>query len=89
MPALCRLDNIIAMTMTLQQFDLLARLLRSKEPVTTGAKHVLLHNVANAEAARTTGATAQSVHRAAKRFSELHEEIFTTYKKSLESSARR
>jgi len=77
------------MTMTQQQFDLLARLLRSKEPVTTGARLVLLHHVPNAEAARTAGATAQSVHRAAKRFSELHEEIFTTYKKALVSSAGR
>lgn len=32
---------INAMTMTKQQFDLLARLMRSKEPVTTGAKLVL------------------------------------------------
>ena len=77
------------MTMTNQQFELLARLLRSKEPVTTGARLVLLHDVPNAEAARTAGVTAQSVHRAAKRFAELHEEIFSTYKKSLASSAGR
>ena len=80
---------IIAMTMTQQQFELLARLLRSKEPVTTGARLVLLHNVPNAEAARTVGVTAQSVHRAAKRFTVLHHEILKTYKKVLASSSGR
>lgn len=80
---------ITVMKMTPQQFDLLAQLLRSKEPVTTGARLVLLHGVPNAEAARTAGATPQSVHRAAKRFDELHGEILTTYKKALASSAGR
>jgi hypothetical protein len=77
------------MTMTKQQFDFLARLLKSKEPVTTGARLVLLHGVPNADAARTAGATPQSVHRSAKRFAELHEEILATYKRSLVSSAGR
>ena len=81
--------NINVMTMTQQQFELLARLLRSKEPVTTGARLVLLYGMPNAEAARTAGVTAQSVHRAAKRFSELYAEIFSVYKKSLASSAGR
>lgn len=80
---------IVCMTMTLQQFELLARLLRSKEPVTTGVRLVLLHKVPNAEAARTAGATPQSVHRAAKRFVELHDEICATYKKTLASSSGR
>lgn len=66
--------------MTEKQFDLLARLLRSKEPVTTGAKMVLLQGVSNAEAARQTDKAPQSVHRAVKRFLETHEDILKVYK---------
>jgi hypothetical protein len=75
--------------MTTQEFDLLARLLKSREPITSGARLVLLHKVPNAEAARTVGASPQSVHRAAKRFRELDEEIKNVYKKSLASSSKR
>lgn len=80
---------INVMAMTKDQFELLAKLLRSKEPVTTGARLVLLDGVHNAEAARSAGVTPQSVHRAAKRFGELHEEICGTYDKSASSAARR
>lgn len=80
---------INAMTMTKQQFDLLARLMRSKEPVTTGAKLVLLGGVSNAEAAWTAGVTPQSVHRAVKRFAALHEEISRSYAKVSAQAAKR
>lgn len=77
------------MAITQPQFELLARLLKSKEPVTTGARLVLLDGVPNAEAARLAGTTPQSVHRSAKRFVELNEEIISTYKKALASTSRR
>jgi hypothetical protein len=80
---------IVAMTMTTNEFELIARLLKSKEPITSGARLVLLRNVPNAEAARAVGATPQSVHRSVKRFVEVHEEIVKVFSKSLVSSSRR
>jgi hypothetical protein len=80
---------IIAMTMTKDEFELIARLLKSKEPVTSGARLVLLRDVPNAEAARFVGAAPQSVHRSAKRILEVHEKIVKTFAKSLASSSRR
>ena len=80
---------IIAMTMTAHEFELIARLLKSKEPVTAGARLVLLRSVPNAEAARAVGATPQSVHRSAKRFAEMHQEILKAFAKSLVSTSRR
>lgn len=78
---------IIAMTMTPNEFDWIARSLKSKEPVTAGARLVILRGVPNAEAARAVGATAQSVHRSVKRFLEVHAEIVKTFSKSLASSS--
>lgn len=77
------------MTMTAQEFELVAKLLKSKEPVTAGVRLVLLRNVPNAEAARAVGSTPQSVHRAAKRFRELHAEIVAAFTKRIASSASR
>lgn len=65
--------------MTAKQFELLARMLRSKDPVTTAAKMVLLQGITNAEAARATDVKPQSVHRSVKRFVELHEEVSKLY----------
>lgn len=82
-------NTIIAMTMTPKQFELLARVLRSKEPVTTGVRLVLLHGVPNAEAARSASVTAQSVHRSARRFMALHEDISQAYTRSVASTSGR
>lgn len=68
------------MTMTPQQFNLLADLLRSKEPVTSGVKMILFKGMANADAARAVGVSPQSVHRATKRFIELDAQIRKIYK---------
>lgn len=68
------------MTMTEMQFDFLARVLRCKDPARQGAKLVLVHGVPNAEAARSVQAAPQSVHRAAKRIAEEHEEAKRLYK---------
>lgn len=69
--------------MTKTEFDLIARLLRSKEPVITGVRMVIFDKVDNADAARAIGATPQAVHRSTKRFLAMHEEICKAFKKSL------
>lgn len=69
--------------MTLTEFDLIARLLKSKEPIISAVRMVIFEGVANAEAARAVGCTPQSVHRSTKRFMALHEEICSAFKKSL------
>ncbi|MEK8034196.1 TrfB-related DNA-binding protein [Ideonella sp. DXS29W] len=68
------------MKMTEAQFDCIAELIRSKDPARQGARLVLLHDVPNAEAARSVGVTPQSVHRATKRFVEVHERLRRLYK---------
>lgn len=73
--------------MTKQEFELIARLLKSKEPVISGVYQVLFDNSTNADAARNVGATPQAVHRSTKRFLALHKDICETFKKSLASSA--
>ena len=58
------------------EFDLIARLLKSKEPV-------IFDGVANADAARQLGVTPQAVHRSTKRFQALHNEICVAFKRTL------
>jgi hypothetical protein len=77
------------MTMTAEQFDLLSQVVRSREPVTSGARLVLLHGVPNAEAAKVVGASPQSVHRSAKSLMEWHEKFVTAYQRPIASSSRR
>lgn len=69
--------------MTREEFKLIARLLKSKEPVITAVGLVLFNDLTNAEAARAVGCTPQAVHRSTKRFLALHKEICETFKKSL------
>lgn len=69
--------------MTREEFKLIARLLKSKEPVITAVGLVLFSDLANADAARAVGCTPQAVHRSTKRFLALHKEICETFKKSL------
>jgi hypothetical protein len=54
--------------MNRKEFDLFARLLRSKEPVISGVRMVIFDKLDNAEAARAVGCTPQAVHRSTKRF---------------------
>jgi hypothetical protein len=70
--------------MTREEFKLIARLLKSKEPVITAVGLVLFDDMANAQAARSVGCTPQAVHRSTKRFLSLHKEIRDAFKKSLE-----
>jgi hypothetical protein len=66
--------------MTSSEFNLIARLLKSKEPTISAVRLVLLKGVANAEAARIAGCTPQSAHRSAKRFMALHADIRAAFK---------
>ena len=70
--------------MTKQEFDLIARLLKSKEPVISAVGLVIFKDMANADAARAVGCTPQAVHRSTKRFMALHKEICIAFKKSVE-----
>lgn len=65
------------------EFDLVARLLKSKEPVISAVRMVVFDGVANADAARRVGVTPQAVHRSTKRFQALHKEICVAFKKTL------
>lgn len=73
--------------MTQSEFELIARLLRSKEPVISGVRMVIFDQVDNAEAARAVGATPQAVHRSTGRFLAMHKDICCAFKKSLASTA--
>lgn len=65
--------------MNQQKFELLATLLRSKEPVTTAARLVLLDNVPNIDAASLAGVYPQSSSRAVKSFRDLDQRIEAIY----------
>jgi hypothetical protein len=69
--------------MTRQEFELIARLLKSKEPVISAVGLVLFNGMPNADAARAVSCTPQAVHRSTKRFLALHKEICATFKKSI------
>jgi hypothetical protein len=65
------------------EFDLIARLLKSKEPVISAVRMVIFDGVTNADAARQLGVTPQAVHRSTKRFQALHNEICVAFKRTL------
>lgn len=69
--------------MTKTEFDLIARLLKSKEPVISAVQLVIFEGAPNADAARAVGCTPQAVHRSTKRFIALHKEICAAFKRSL------
>lgn len=66
--------------MTKEEFELIARLLRSKEPVISAVRSVIIEDMDNAVAARAFGVTPQAVHRSTKRFRALHQEICEAFK---------
>jgi hypothetical protein len=69
--------------MTKNEFDLIARLLRSKEPAITAVRMVIFDQVSNAEAARLVASTPQAVHRSTKRFMAMHKEISAAFKTTI------
>ena len=54
--------------MTAEQFEVLANLMRSREPAKTAARLVLVDGLAGVEAARQAGVTPQSVSNAVARY---------------------
>lgn len=54
--------------MTSEQFEVLANLMRSREPAKTAARLVLVDGMAGVEAARQAGVTPQSVSNAVGRY---------------------
>ena len=65
--------------MTSKEFDLVAQLLKSRDPVISGVRLVFFKKVTNAEAARKVGVTPQALHRSAKRLQSLHNQIVEAY----------
>lgn len=67
--------------MTEEQFILIARLLKSRDPVKSAVRKVIFENTTNASAAKIFGASPQSVHRSTKRFTALHADICKVFNK--------
>lgn len=65
--------------MNQEKFELLAVLLRSREPVKTAARLVLLDGMPNLGAATLAGVFPQSSSRAVKSFRDLDKRIATIY----------
>lgn len=66
--------------MTNAEFKLIARLLKSKEPIISAVHMVLFDGVTNAEAARSANATPQAIHRSTKRFLGMYKDICEAFK---------
>ena len=73
--------------MTKSELELIARLLRSKEPVISAVRMVIFDQADNADAARAAGVTPQAVHRSTGRFLAMHKDICSAFKKSIASTA--
>lgn len=67
--------------LTATEFDVVAKLLQSKEPAKTAARMVLVEGVSPAEAARVAGVLPPSVSRAVRRCRETHDFILSAYAK--------
>lgn len=66
--------------MTPTQFEVIAKLIRSREPVMSGAKLVLIDGFSGVDAAVTIGVSAQSISNTVKRFRVADAEIRQAYK---------
>jgi hypothetical protein len=66
--------------LTKKQFDLIAKLIQSKEPPRTAAFMVLVKGKTNAAAREETGLSSQSVSNTLGRFRRTHKEIQEAYK---------
>lgn len=70
--------------LTAAEFDVVAKLLQSKEPAKTAARLVLVEGQSSADAARQAGVLPPSVSRVVRRCRETHEFILTGYAKRKE-----
>jgi DNA-directed RNA polymerase specialized sigma24 family protein len=66
--------------MTLEQFEIIAKLIRSREPVKTAVRLVLVNGMPNVEAAAEVGTSPQSVSNTLARFRAADREIRVAYK---------
>ena len=66
--------------MTPDQFEVIAELIRSREPVKTAAKFVLVDGMSNIDAATEMGLSAQSVSNTVSRFRATDVKIRSAYK---------
>ncbi len=66
--------------MTHEQFEVIAQLIRSREPATTAARLVLMDGLSNAEAATETGISPQSVSNTLARFRLADKKIRAAYR---------
>ena len=65
--------------MTLEQFEVIAKLLRSKEPVKTAVRLVLVDGMTKAEAAREAGVSPASCNNSVVRYQAADMEIKLAY----------
>ena len=65
--------------MTPKQFDLIAELIRSRDPAKKAAKLVLVHGLSNQEAAQTMGLLKTSVSATVLRFKATADKIAKVY----------
>lgn len=65
--------------LTLEQFDLIAKLIQSKEPARTGALLVLVHGKSNGEAYTAAGISPQSLSNTLGRYRRTHQDISAVY----------
>lgn len=65
--------------MTLDEFEVIAKLISSREPTRSAARRVLVDGVAPAEAAREIDVVPQSVSNTLRRFRSAEASILTVY----------
>lgn len=68
--------------MTQAQFEVVAELLRSREPVRTAVRLVLVKGAVARDAAEATGLVVQSVSNALRRYRNAHNKLLLAYKKT-------
>lgn len=66
--------------MTKAQFEVVAELLRSREPVRSAVRMVLVDGAGSREAADATGLVQQSVTNALRRYRNAHNKLLHAYK---------
>jgi len=66
--------------MTVSQFEVVAELLRSREPVKTAVRMVLVKGRATKDAAEAVGLVPQSVSNALRRYRNAHQKLLKAYK---------
>ena len=68
--------------MTGEQFDVLAKLLRSRDPAKMAARLVLVDGVTRKAAAEATGVSGPAITQAVKRYKEAHALVQSAYSSS-------